>query len=94
LKNTILNKGRKMTEKIVTHTENKLAMLCQLLKEMKHINRDIEGKSLEAYKYESQRKIVETIINEGSLDNRIDKLKNMIKKHNMREEAKILLSKE
>ena len=83
-----------MTDRLVTHTENKLAMLCQLLKEMKGINRDIEGKELEAYKYESQRKIVETIISEGSLDNRIDKLKSMIHKHNLKGQAKEELSKE
>jgi len=75
-----------MNEKIEI-SKNKLVLLSKLLKDVKNLYKDVEGKELLRYKYKTQRKMVETIFDEEAIDTYIEKLKNTLYKHSIKKQA-------
>jgi len=67
--------------------KNKLVLLSKLLKDVKNIYKNVEGKELLVYKYKTQRRIVETIFTDKALNIYIDKLKNILYKEAIKKQA-------
>ena len=78
-----------MNEKeLITISKDKLVLLSKLLKEMKALYKDVEGRELLVYKYQTQRRIVETFFEEKNVDEYIDNLKERLYKARLKEQVK------
>lgn len=73
-------------EKIII-SKDKLVLLSKLLKDTKNLYKDVEGKELLVYKYKTQRRMVETLLDESVIDNYIDKLKDKLYKDSIKKQA-------
>jgi hypothetical protein len=74
-----------MTEKLEV-SKNKLIVLSQLLKEMKNLYREDEGKDLLVYKLKTQRRMVETLFDVDAVDLYINKLRTAIHKKKLKQQ--------
>jgi len=71
----------------ITISKDKLVLLSKLLKDTKNLYKDVEGKELVAYKYKTQRRMIETLFDEEAIDGYIDKLKDKLYKDTIRKQA-------
>ena len=67
-------------------SKNKLIVLSKLLKEMKNLYREDEGKELFTYKLKIQRRMVETMLEEENIDVYINKLRTAIHKKKLKQQ--------
>ena len=78
-----------MTEKEnVVISKDKLVLLSKLLKEMKAVYKEMEGKELLVYKFQTQRRLVETFFEEKNIDDYIDNLKERLYKSRLKKQVK------
>ncbi len=78
-----------MTDKEnVVISKDKLVLLSKLLKEMKAVYKEMEGKELLVYKFQTQRRIVETFFEERNIDDYIDNLKERLYKAQLKQQVK------
>lgn len=78
-----------MTEKpMITISKDKLILLSRLLKDMKETYRDVEGKELLVYKFQTQRRMVETFRDTENIDAYIDNLKERLYKARLKQQVK------
>jgi len=76
-----------MTKEMIKISKDKLVLLSKLLKDTKNLYKDLEGKELVAYKYKTQRRMIETLFDEEAIDGYIDKLKDKLYKERIRKQA-------
>jgi hypothetical protein len=74
-----------MNEEII-FKKNKLVLLSKLLKDVKNIYNEEKGRELETYKLRTQRKFLETIFEEEAVDKYINRLQNILTKHNLKKQ--------
>ena len=72
--------------KDVVISKNKMVLLSKLLKDVKNSYKELDGKELMVYKFTTQRKFIETIMESESLDKFIDSLKNRNYKLKLKEQ--------
>jgi hypothetical protein len=78
-----------MTEKeTIVISKDKLVLLSKLLKEMKDLYTGVEGKELLSHKFKSQRRIVETLFEDKSINDYIDNLKDRLYKAKLKAQIK------
>ena len=81
-----------MTKEKITISKDKLVLLSKLLKDTKNLYKDVEGKELVAYKYKTQRRMIETLFDETAIDKYIDKLKDGLYKASIKKQAGELIN--
>jgi len=74
-------------KEMITISKDKLVLLSKLLKDTKNLYKDVEGKELVAYKYRTQRRMIETLFDDTAIDGYIDKLKDKLYKEFIRKQA-------
>jgi|AntAceMinimDraft_18_1070375.scaffolds.fasta_scaffold01202_16 valyl-tRNA synthetase len=78
-----------MNETIIIK-KNKLVLLSKLLKDVKNIFKEIKGKELLTYKYNVQRKMIETLFDDEVIDKYIDNLKHKVYTNDIKKQAQKL----
>lgn len=74
-----------MTEKLDV-SKDKLVVLSKLLKELKNLYREEDGKELMTYKLKVQRRMVETFFDVDAIDTYINKLRTAIHKKKLKQQ--------